>query len=120
MKDTKLQIPELEDLRRCNPTLPLYSVHDPEFAPYGRILELGDTSQLHETLEKTPIPESGNRYTASREDLEAVDVMGTIQGVFGFMDIQAGCCNGRGDTLNALEYHKCSEALCFCSHCRRI
>lgn len=25
------------------------------------------------------------------------------------MDIQAGYCNGHGYTLNALEYHKCSE-----------
>jgi len=109
MNDAELQIPDMEDLRKFNPTLPLYSVHDPEFAPYGRVLELGDTSQLHEVLAKTPIPESGNSYTASCEDLEAVEVMGKVQSVFGYMDIQAGFCNGRGDTLNALEYHKCSE-----------
>jgi len=109
MNDAGLQIPGLEDLRKCNPALPLYSVNDPEFSPYGRVLELGDTSKLHEALVHTSIPESGNSYTASCESLEAVDTIGAVQSVFGFMDIQAGFCNGRGDTLNALEYHKCSE-----------
>lgn len=109
MNGTELQIPSLEDLRKCNPAVSLYSVNVPEFSPYGRVLELGDLSRLHEVLAKTPIPESGNFYTASCEALEAVEPIGAIRSVFGFMEIQAGFCNGRGDTLNALEYHKCSE-----------
>ena len=100
---------ELELLKESNPALPLFSVFDEQFAPYGRVLDLGDTAQLHSALLSMPIPESGNSYTASSPVLESLDVMDKIRNVFGGMDIQAGCCNGHGFTLNALEYHKCSE-----------
>ena len=96
-------------LKESNPGLPLFSVLDARFAPYGRVLDLGDTAQLRSALLSMPIPESGNSYTASSPVLESVDVMDKIRNVFGGMYIQAGCCNGHGFTLNALEYHKCSE-----------
>ncbi len=109
MNHTGRPMQDLEDLKKCNPAIALYSVHDPAFSPYGRVLNLGDTSQLHAALARTPIPESGNSYTASCEALKGAEPMEKIRSVFGFMEIQAGYCNGRGDTLNALEYHKCSE-----------
>ena len=59
---------------------------------------------------KTGIPETGNRYVASDPALEALDAIETVgKTVFGGMPVQAGFCNGRGCTLNAEEYHKCSE-----------
>ena len=96
-------------LREKNPELRLFSVLDPEFRRYGRVLN-ADTNQLAEALEATPIPETGNCYVASLPELEAVDLMPGLQrAAFGEMPIQAGFCNGNGYKLNAMEYHKCSE-----------
>ena len=99
----------LEMLREKNPALPLFSVLDPEFRRYGRVLS-ADTKALASALAATEIPEEGNCYVASLPALEAVDLMPGLQRtVFGEMPIQAGYCNGNGFKLNALEYHKCSE-----------
>ena len=99
----------LKTLRGKNPGLPLYSVNDPEFSRYGRVLS-GDTAELAAALETCAIPESGNCYQASVPVLEAVGLMrGVKRCVFGEMPIEAGYCNGNGYTLNAMEYHKCSE-----------
>ena len=100
----------LEQLQHKNPNLPLFSVTDPAFAPYGRILPCADTAALSRAMEQTGIPESGNRYVAGDPALEALDAIKEIgRTVYGGMPIQAGFCNGRGFTLNAEEYHKCSE-----------
>ena len=100
----------LQELREKNPHLPLYSVLDPAFAPYGRVLPVRDPASLKAALAQTKIPETGNRYVASDPILEAtVDVRHLADTVFGGMAVQAGCCNGHGFTLNAEEYHKCSE-----------
>ncbi len=100
----------LERLKKKNPGLPLFSVHDPAFAPYGRVLPIHDPASLRAALEKTAIPQEGNSYTASHPALEAApDVKRLRDTVYGGMAIQAGCCNGQGFTLNAEEYHKCSE-----------
>lgn len=102
----------LNALRAANPGLPLYDVRDAEFAPYGRLLPLsvGAAQELSEALAACPIPCEGNRYEAGVPALEGTAaVRGFARTVFGGMDIQAGYCNGRGHTLNALEYHKCPE-----------
>ena len=100
----------LEELRNKNPHLPLYSVLDPAFAPYGRVLAVRDPASLRAALAQTKIPETGNCYVASDPVLEAApDVRNLAGTVYGGMAIQAGCCNGRGFTMNAEEYHKCSE-----------
>ena len=100
----------LEQLQSRNPDLPLFSVTDPAFAPYGRVLPCADAASLSKAMDETGIPESGNRYVANDPALEAIDVIKEIgRTVYGGMPIQAGFCNGRGFTLNAEEYHKCSE-----------
>lgn len=99
----------LEALRKANPHLPLYAVTDPAFAPYGKVLS-GDTSELYDALRQTDIPAEGNCYVASDAGLEAVDVIAHWQRtVYGAMAVQAGYCNGNGNRLNAMEYHKSSE-----------
>ena len=96
-------------LREKNPDLPLYAVTDPEFAPYGRVLG-GRDAALSQALDTTGIPAEGNVYFASEAVLEAVPCMADIRRVvFGEMPTQSGFCNGRGYTMNAMEYHKCSE-----------
>lgn len=100
----------LDALRRKNPELPLFAVTDPEFEPYGRILPCADRDALSRAMEQTGIPETGNCYTASDPALEALSAIEAVgKTVFGGMPVQAGFCNGRGCTLNAEEYHKCSE-----------
>ncbi len=100
----------LESLRSANPNLRLYSVFDPAFAAYGRVLRLPGEEALAEAMDKTPIPEAGNRYAASLPELEALEAVREAgRTVYGGMEVQAGYCNGRGFTLNAEEYHKCSE-----------
>lgn len=104
-------------LREKNPRLPLYSVEDSAFAPYGRVLgRAGDA--LTDVLTALEIPAQGNAYTASCPALEALSDVKTFgRAAFGGMEIQAGWCNGVGDTLNALEYHKCSEVNCSSTGC---
>ena len=97
-------------LKKLNPNLKLYSVTDPEFARYGRVLDVPNGEELVKKVARTPLPESGNTYTGSVRRLEKTDTTKYLKTlVFGEMDMQAGFCNGFGHTMNAMEYHKCSE-----------
>lgn len=101
----------LSQLRQANPGLRLESVFDPAFARYGRVLDLkGLEADLAQRLETCPIPNEGNCYVPSAQELEgAAALPGLKRRCFGEMPVQAGFCNGRGYTLNAMEYHRCSE-----------
>jgi len=100
----------LKKLQEKNPGIRLYAVTDPEFASYGRVIEGGDLSELHAVMEKTPVPAEGNMYCASDAALEATNMKAWLgDAVYGRMPLQMGYCNGRGFTMNALEYHKCAE-----------
>lgn len=99
----------LDLLREKNPGLPLFCVEDRAFAPYGRVLG-GRDAALSAALAATELPGEGNLYRASVDELEALPLIAKIRRTaFGETDVQAGFCNGHGCTLNALEYHKCSE-----------
>jgi len=88
----------------------IYSVMDPEFAPYGKVLGGYDTAGLLKALdEKTPLPE-GVDYVMSVAVLEYTDIFGQLQNnAYGGMPIQLGYCNGHNTKLNCLEYHRDSE-----------
>lgn len=100
----------LEHLNQVN-DVPVTSVHDAAFAPYGRIVKGYDFSELIRYMEeKTEIPENGNVYLASVSDMEKFPVVEQIRNSFyGEMEIQVGYCNGRNTTYNGFEYHKGSE-----------
>ena len=100
----------LEHLNQVN-DVPVISVHDAAFAPYGRIVTGYDFSVLIRYMEeKTGIPESGNVYFASVPDMEKLPAAAQIRNDFyGEMEIQVGYCNGRNTTYNGFEYHKGSE-----------
>lgn len=86
-----------------------YSVTDPEFKVFGRVLDI-DVSELIATAEKIEMPAEGSIYNPSREEFEALPVMDTItRAIFGELPAQLGYCYGHSDTLNALEWHTCSE-----------
>ena len=100
----------VSELREKNPGLRLYSVLDAEFSRYGRTLEIPGARELASALASAGIPPEGNSYAASIEALEATAAVRHLAvAVYGCADVQAGCCSGRGFTLNAEEYHKCSE-----------
>ena len=100
----------LDALRAANPGLPLCRVTDECFRAFGRILPVPGMDRLAAALAETPVPAAGNTYTASAPVLEETEAVRFLaRTVFGEMPVQAGFCNGRGCTLNALEYHRSSE-----------
>ncbi len=83
-------------------------VTDPEFRKYGRVLDL-KIPDLLERLGKTPLTDEVV-YVASEPSLEAAAEFDAVRdSAFGGIPIQIGYCNGKNDTLNAIEYHRCSE-----------
>ncbi|MBQ7678279.1 MAG: DUF4867 family protein [Butyrivibrio sp.] len=88
----------------------IYSVTDPEFVPYGKVLEGYQTEALCKALEdKTPLPENV-AYVMSEAALEYTPLFGALQNnAYGGMPIQIGYCNGHNTKLNCLEYHRDSE-----------
>ncbi|MDR1718903.1 MAG: DUF4867 family protein [Dysgonamonadaceae bacterium] len=100
-----------KQLQNKNPHITIKHVDDESFRRFGAVLTAYDFSAAVDyILQHTPIPEEGNLYVASSPELEKLDVMTQIEnGFYGEMPIQAGYCNGRNATLNAMEYHRGSE-----------
>ena len=88
----------------------IYSVADPEFKAYGKILEGYDMAELLAAMEKIDLPASGTAYEPGIESLEACAVFSELRDrAYGGMPIQLGMCWGRNTKLNCLEYHRDSE-----------
>ena len=88
----------------------IYSVLDPEFKPYGKVLEGYDTEELMKAMEAISLPEEGTAYRPGIESLEACSIFKELQDrQYGGMPIQLGMCWGRNTKLNCLEYHRDSE-----------
>ena len=88
----------------------IYSVLDPEFKPYGRVLEGYDTAELISAMKAIPLPESGTAYEPGIGSLEACAVFGEFgTRAYGGMPVQLGMCWGHNTKLNCLEYHRDSE-----------
>ncbi len=88
----------------------LYSVNDPEFATYGRVLSGYDFTELLDALEKTTPNGPGVIYEPSVKSLEACAVYKDLKDrEYGGMPIEIGFCNGVNSKLNCYEYHRDSE-----------
>lgn len=88
----------------------VYSVFDPEFKPYGQVMEGYDTTALLEAMKKIEMPEAGTLYQPSIPALEATAIYGQFQNqAYGGMPVQLGMCWGYNTKLNCLEYHRDSE-----------
>ncbi len=109
----KNQVKKMDILKSLNEVndVPVYSVFDEEFLLYGRVVSGFDFSEMIAYMKtETEIPDGGNVYYPSVEQLEKTEVFPLVQSVlYGGMPIQAGYCNGRNSTYNGFEYHKCSE-----------
>ena len=90
----------------------IYSVTDPEFAPYGMVwsgLSREAVDPLLAVLRKTPVLE-GSQYVASAPELEGAEGADALkQLMYGGHPAQLGWCNGHNTRLNCLEYHRSSE-----------
>ena len=88
----------------------IYSVSDPEFRPYGRLLTGYDTAELRAAMEAIPLPAQGVAYEPAIDALEACAILPALRDSgFGGMPVQLGMCWGRNTRLNCLEYHRDSE-----------
>ena len=89
----------------------IYSVYDPQFKPYGQIVDglTPENNQILEKLKQTPLPD-GVEYVAEDTALQALPAAQTVSDhLFGGMPVQLGWCNGHNTKLNCLEYHRDSE-----------
>lgn len=89
----------------------LFSVFDPEFKPYGRVVEGMQESiaEICSVLAGIPVPEDV-AYMAEEPKLQSLSAAIAVQmNLFGGMPVQMGWCNGHNTKLNCLEYHRCSE-----------
>ena len=88
----------------------IYSVNDPEFKPYGKVLEGYDTEELLKAMEAIPLPEEGVAYEPGIDSLEACGIFADLRDrAYGGMPIELGMCWGHNTKLNCLEYHRDSE-----------
>jgi hypothetical protein len=103
----------MDTLARLNAVndVPIYSVEDPQFVSYGRIVKGFDIQAWISYMEnETPIPSQGNIYLPSNNQMEQQPVCTAMSdSLYGGMPIQIGYCNGRNTTYNGFEYHKGSE-----------
>ncbi len=89
----------------------IYSALDPEFKPYGQIVEGLEEAkgEILEALAKTPLPEATG-YVPSDSGLQELPAAVEVsEHCFGGMPVQLGWCNGHNTRLNCLEYHRDSE-----------
>ena len=87
----------------------IYSVTDPEFKAYGRVIENVQTEAILNALKETPLPE-GVIYVPDCEAISSLDEAKKLSlSLFGGLPTQFGYCNGHNTKLNCLEYHRCSE-----------
>lgn len=88
----------------------IYSVRDPEFAPYGKVLEGYDTTELVAAMKAIALPEKGTAYQPGIASLEACRIFNCFRDrAYGGMPVQLGMCWGHNTKLNCLEYHRDSE-----------
>lgn len=87
----------------------IYSVTDPAFKPYGRVVTGYPVEGILKALKTTPVDE-GVAYQPKVDVLHAAEDAETVgEALFGGMPFQLGYCNGHNTKLNCLEYHRDSE-----------
>jgi hypothetical protein len=101
----------LSDLQAKNPQIKIYSVFDPEYKAYGRVLPEAKAEQAIAAARKLWKVNDSVDYSTSVAEFEAdKDLEKTIcERVYGQLPVQVGWVFGRNSMLNALEYHQGSE-----------
>jgi len=100
----------LEELRSKNAELPFYSVMDPEFRRYGRVIDYNAEKLIAACEAACEMPDAGSKYLPDVPALEADGMLEEIAHVLrGDGSTQVGCCWGHSSKMNCLEYHRASE-----------
>ncbi|MDD2992653.1 MAG: DUF4867 family protein [Pygmaiobacter sp.] len=89
----------------------IYSVTDPEFKAYGRVVAGMEAAkaEILEALATTPLP-AATDYRAEEPALQELPAATEVsEHLYGGMPVQLGWCNGHNTKLNCLEYHRDSE-----------
>ena len=85
-------------------------VTDTSFRKYGKILTDIDFSEIYNVLEEMDYPEDVE-YAASFGPLEEPEFRQKLSNtLYGELSVEIGYCSGHNKMLNALEYHRSSEA----------
>lgn len=102
----------LELFRSFNPDKNIYTVHDSEFAPYGRVVSNVDVSDLIAAAETySPLPRESFLYEPSVPVLEEHPAAKKlVEVIWGCGDVQIGLGRGNANRLDALEWHTCGES----------
>ena len=88
----------------------IYSVNDPEFSEFGKVLEGYDTKELIAAMNAVEMPAEGVAYEPWIDSLEKCGIFSKLENnAFGGMPIELGMCWGYNKALNCLEYHRNSE-----------
>ncbi|ADU21765.1 DUF4867 family protein [Ruminococcus albus] len=88
----------------------IYSVNDPEFREFGKVLEGYDTKELIAAMNAVEMPADGVAYEPWIDSLEKCGIFKSLENnAFGGMPIELGMCWGHNKLLNCLEYHRNSE-----------
>lgn len=88
----------------------IYSVTDPEFSEFGKVLEGYDTKELIAAMEAVEMPAEGVNYQPWIDSLEKCAIFKEFEeNAYGGMPVELGMCWGYNKALNCLEYHKDSE-----------
>ena len=85
-------------------------VTDTSFRKYGKILTGIDFSEIYNVLEEMDYPED-IEFAASFGPLEEPEFRQKLSNtLYGELSVEIGYCSGHNKMLNALEYHRSSEA----------
>ena len=104
----------LKKIRKLNPTHTIRELSDNEFLKYGRLIENFDFSSMLEKLRASGEIQSQTYYVESTTllaDSHEIDCLSDR--FFGGMPTEVGFCLSKNRVLNALEYHKSNEIMCF-------
>lgn len=102
----------LEKLRELNPTLNLHHCSEMAFHTYGMLISDVDFSGMIAKSEAFPVPAEGVEYLRSVSELEDAALLTSLsKSYFNNEALQAGICQGRNDSLNALEWHPSNELI---------
>ncbi len=100
----------IELLREKNKDLKIYSVNDPEFDTFGRIIKDFNSAEIISEAEKIKMPVDGSCYYPSVAAFENTKAYELIKNeFFGSLPTQVGYCYGHSNFLNATEWHFSSE-----------
>ena len=100
----------IEALRAKNPNLPFYTVFDPEFREYGRVIPFAGEAFEKACEEACEMPQSRTMYNPDIPELEQNGLLeAACHELRGDGSCQVGCCWGYNSLLNCLEYHRASE-----------